>query len=313
MASNAVVDDRSGVSLSGIDLNLLVALDALLTECHVTRAAERVNVGQPAMSASLARLRRHFDDQLLVRQGRYLVRTPMADSLVGPVRDALTSVEVVMARRRAFDPSVDDATFTIATTDYVTLVLLRPLLRVLTHAAPQVRLSTRVVDDTYAAQLRRGDVDLVILPRELVGTQTPFSREALFVDRFVLVVDRDHPWVGDAVDLKQMGALNYASYKAGWTTPIADVELESAGVHLRHEVSTASFAVAPFLVSGTELASITFERLALQLAEAAHVKVVEFPLSTRKIHEEMYWSSRHAEDPPHRWLRQSLRDLAAQL
>jgi len=92
------------VGLSSIDLNLLVALDALLTERNVTRAAERTSVGQPAMSASLARLRKHFDDQLLVRQGRRLMPTPLAETLVGPVREALAAAESVLVRSHAFDP-----------------------------------------------------------------------------------------------------------------------------------------------------------------------------------------------------------------
>src|SRR3978361_1311412 len=87
-----------GMGLSSVDLNLLIALDALLSERNVTRAAERTSVGQPAMSASLARLRKHFDDQLLVRVGRGLMPTPLAESLVGPVRDALAAAEVVMGR-----------------------------------------------------------------------------------------------------------------------------------------------------------------------------------------------------------------------
>ena len=301
------------MTLSGVDLNLLVALDALLSECHVTRAAERLTVGQPAMSASLARLRRHFDDPLLVRQGRYLVRTPLAESLVGPVHEALSSVQVVMARRRSFDPRTDHAAFTIAATDYVAFVLLRPMLGALAEEAPNVHVSIRALSDTFPAQLRKGMADIVILPSEIVGDQTTFSREPLFTDRFVLVVDKDHPDVGAAVDLDQLSTLTYVAYRAGRINPIVDVDLAAMGVHLRNEVTTEAFLVAPFLISGTKLASITLERLARHLADAAHLKVVECPLSMREIHEEMYWSPRHSDDPAHRWLRETLLRFAARL
>src|ERR1700754_4132374 len=134
------------VGIASVDLNLLIALDALLSERNVTRAAERTSVGQPAMSASLARLRKHFDDQLLVRQGRQVMPTPLAESLVGPVREALAAVETVLVRSRAFAPRTDRAAFTIVAADYVTMVLLRPLFGAITDEAPYVRISVKPVE-----------------------------------------------------------------------------------------------------------------------------------------------------------------------
>lgn len=298
------------MGLASVDLNLLVALDALLTECNVTRAAERTSVGQPAMSASLARLRKHFGDELLVKQGRQLVRTPLADSLVGPVREALASVDAVLTRPTAFDPRSDHAAFTIVAADYVTMVLLRPLLEMIAEEAPHVRISVRPVEAGYPDQLRRGDVDMVIVPRELSGQRLTFPHEPLFTDRYVLVVDRNHPDVGDTVTLDEFQGLRYVAFSGGSVNPIADADLEALGIHLSVEITTQGFVVAPFLVTGTRLASLAFERLARQLADAANLRIVECPLELRTIHEVLYWNPRQTEDPAHQWLRNRIVSFA---
>src|SRR4051794_38510851 len=123
-------------SLHQLDLNLLLPLDALLTERHVTRAAARLHLGQSGMSAALSRLRRFFDDELLVRNGNALDLTPLAQALVSPVREAITSVERLLTTRPHFDPAVDSRTFRVIASDYMTLVLLRPLLARLFADAP---------------------------------------------------------------------------------------------------------------------------------------------------------------------------------
>lgn len=301
------------MNLAGVDLNLLVALDALLTEENVTRAAARTSVGQSAMSASLGRLRSFFGDAILVRQAQRMVRTPFADSLVVPVRTALNAVDVVMSRRPTFDHRSDEATFTIIATDYVTMVLLRPMFAVLEASAPNVRIIVKSIEESYATTLRRGDADLMILPAELVDVQEGFESQALFSDRFVLVVDRAHPSVGESVTLEEMLNLKYASYHSGAINPIADADLERRGIRLRVEVTTGDFVVAPFLVSGTALASITLERLAKELAEPAGLRIVDCPVELRIIHERMYWNSRHTADVAHSWLRATVAQFAARL
>ncbi|MEO3856642.1 LysR family transcriptional regulator [Acrocarpospora sp. B8E8] len=296
--------------LTGIDLNLLVALDALLTECNVTRAAERSSVGQPAMSASLARLRKHFDDPLLVREGRRLKRTPLAETLVGPVRRALVATEAVLLRSPAFDPRKDNAAFTIMAADYVTMVLLRPLLESIALEAPNVRICVRPVEADFADQLRHRAVDMVIIPTELAGRRVPFPHEPLFTDRYVLVVDENHPDVGDRVTLEQLTSLRYVAFSGGTVSPISDTELESLGVHLPVELTTESFVVALLLLGGTGLATIALERLARELAGTAQLRIVECPLVLRSIHEAMYWNPRRDDDLAHQWLRRRIIDLA---
>lgn len=172
------------MALQSFDLNLVPALSALLEERNVTRAAERLSLGQPAVSAALARLRRHFDDPLLVREGRTYRLTTFADSLLGPTREAMSALDAAVGARRVFDPAADVRTFTVATSDYAALVILRPLLARLAEDAPGVRLRPVPISMGMGEALRRSTLDLVLLPMELAGELQDLPRKALFEDRF---------------------------------------------------------------------------------------------------------------------------------
>jgi DNA-binding transcriptional LysR family regulator len=298
------------MSLAGLDLNLLVALEALLAEANVTRAAERLSVGQPAMSASLARLRKHFDDPLLVKQGRHLVPTPLAESLAEPVHEAIIAVEAVMGSRAVFDPTTDQRAFTVVASDYVTLILLRPLFARLAVIAPGVRVTAVPLPLDFGDQLRRGQVDLLIMPTALMR-QEKFPNIKLFNDRFVLACSADNPEVGDEVTPEQFSKLPYLSYLLGSMHALGERELEEAGIQRRVEVVAQSFVMTPFLLTGTRLVSLLQERLARRFQEYAGLRILEPPVPLRPAVVAMYWSPRHSEDPAHRWLRERIVEVAA--
>lgn len=309
---DAIDEDGVRMSLAGVDLNLLVALDALLTECHVTRAAERTSVGQPAMSAALGRLRRHFNDPLLVKEGRRLVPTPLAESLVGPVNDAIAAVGAVMGSTKSFDPSADHRTFTLIASDYVVLILLRPLFAQLAVLAPRVRFNLLPLQPDFVEQLRRGQADLLIAPDAVVG-QVSLESSVLFTERFLLACDRDNPDVGDKMTAEDLGHLRYLSYSLGPLHGLAEVELDEIGIDRQIEFRTQNFVMAPFLLTGTRLVSMVQERLARQFVEQAHLRLVESPVAMRPIVEAMYWNPRHTEDPAHSWFRCRIAEMAATL
>lgn len=304
--------DRAGrpsplrMSLAQVDLNLLVALDALLAECHVTRAAERTSVTQSAMSASLGRLRKHFDDQLLVKRGRTLARTPLAEMLVGPVREAVAAVESVMIRPVDFAPEIDYAAFSVMAADYVSMVFLRPLLQGVTSRAPNVRFSLRPIQADFADQLRRGNLDFAIFPAGLSDRVLPFPHQTLFSDRYVVIMDRANPEFSENISAEEMLGLNYVAFNDGVFKPILDTDLEVLQVPLQVAITTQEFVMAPFMLAGTRLASITLERLAVQLADVAGLRILECPLPLRSVTEILYWDARRTEDPAHRWLRQCI-------
>src|SRR5882724_1587723 len=148
------------VNLAQIDLNLLVALDALLSEESVTRAGERLSLSQPAVSGSLARLRKMLGDDLLVRTGRTMTLTRFAETLREPVRDILRHIEQALVARPAFDPAADSRPFTVYASDYTTMVLIRPLLEALASEAPEVSIYVIPHFESLTSHLVRDGVDL---------------------------------------------------------------------------------------------------------------------------------------------------------
>lgn len=315
------------MTLRGFDLNLVPALSALLEERNVTRAAERLSLGQPAMSAALARLRRHFDDPLLVRDGRAYQLSAFAESLLEPVREAMSALDAATAGQRTFDPATDARSFTVATSDYAALVFLRPLLAQLARKAPAVRLRLVPITMDMDDALRRRALDLVILPMELAGELKGLSRKALFEDRFVLAADRDNPALAgipgfdeervdpDAagtVDLELMMRLPFVAI-AGEMPSLIDVRLREQGIELRVDVTTETFVIAPMLLRDTPLVSIVQERLGRLVAEQAHLRLYRSPVDIGKIVEAMYWNPVNTDDPAHRWLRTRLITQAQQV
>ncbi|WP_185972464.1 LysR family transcriptional regulator [Georgenia yuyongxinii] len=300
------------MELSRIDLNLLVALDALLSERSVTRAADRLTVGQPAMSATLMRLRKLFDDELLVRQGRGMILTPVAEALIQPVRDVILHVEAVFAARRTFEPSTTGRSFSVTANDYVTRVFLRPLLEILANEAPNLSFDINAVRDDYETRLSREETDLLIIPSQVFPGHTAYSYEVLFQDRYVCAVDADNAEVGAALTLEQFSELPYVAFNVGLLRSHAEIQLDAQGVARNTQVSIQSPTVAPYLLRGTRRVTIIQERLGRAFDEAAHLRLVEPPVELAPVTMVMVWG-RHAEhDPGHRWFRQRVAAFAGE-
>jgi DNA-binding transcriptional LysR family regulator len=303
--------DRRG--LAQVDLNLLVALDVLLTERSVTRAAERLSLSQPAVSGTLARLRRLFDDELLVRTGRAMRPTPFAETLEAPLREALARVEEAVFARPDFVPAEAERTFSVLATDYMSLVLLRPLLVALAAETPNLRVQVEAAGlSTLATRLLRGEVDLVLLPDNLTEvTGMPSAR--LFEDRFVGAVWREHPEVGDRLELEQLAALPYLNYGRDRIRSNADAHLHALGIAPRPDATIESFILGAFMLRGTRMVTFLQDRLVRELADAADIRAVQPPVALPPLVEAMCWHPRSGGDPGHAWLRERIARLAAEL
>jgi DNA-binding transcriptional LysR family regulator len=306
---------KSGeTDLRRVDLNLLVAFDALVSEHSVTRAAERIGVGQSAMSSTLARLRKLFDDPVLVRDGRGLVATPRAELLLAPVQRVLASVQQLLTSREHFDPASDEHTFKVLVVNYhLTYSFLRPLLARLEVEAPKVRLHIEPASDDVAQRLNRHDVDLLITPREAFPEHCRYPHHVLFSDRYVVVVDKDHPDVDGTITMEQFRTLPYLATLSGRSKSFLEEQLDVLGVTRNIEI-TAEFGIASFLLRGTRMITVLEERLAEALAEQAHLKLLPTPMpQLLRTTETMVWSQRTQDDPAHRWLRGQLVALAGQI
>ncbi|GAB3572656.1 LysR family transcriptional regulator [Amycolatopsis endophytica] len=296
-----------------LDLNLLLAFDALMAECSVTRAAERMSVGQPAMSASLSRLRRFFDDPLLVREDRSLVPTTRALQLIEPLRDALDLVESTIRSGRRFDPGADHRQFTLMASDYVLLILLGPLLAELEVEAPNLRFTVRPIAADFGEQVSRSQLDLLIFPDELVPEDLQASSEKLFTDRLVCAVDRDHPEIGERITEEQFRTLPYVSFAGTSLRTISELRFRELGIDRPIEIGTQSFVIQPFMLRGTRLMALLHERLGRYFAERAGIRLLDPPFTIGTMTESMFWSPRAETDPAHRWLRNRVARAAAAL
>ena len=302
------------MSLTGVDLNLLVALDALLAERSVTRAADRLGLSQPGMSNTLARLRRLFGDPLLVREGLILVPTPRAESLRQPIQEALSLIQQALDDRPGFDPARDRATFTVSCSDYSLLMLIGPLVRRLAAAAPDLTIQVLPRASDPVRLLRDGEADLVIEPAEIMPDNALASRR-LFADRWVCCVWAGTTEVGDLMSMETYLRLGHLVYSAvrGHPVSIVDTYLAKAKVPRRIEFTVESFLLAPFLLQGTDLVAVVPERAAGHLRRTAAVRFLEPPMHLPSITEMLWWNPRHTMDPAHAWLRARIAEIAAEL
>ena len=293
------------MNLAGVDLNLLVALRALLQERNVTRAGGVVGLSQPAMSNALGRLRRQFGDELLVREGRGLVLTPVARELQHADEPALGMVERVQRIQASFYPARATQTFRVAASDYG-MTLLAGRLRELHRVAPGVVVDLVQVDHGFVRDtetvMRR--TDLLLAPRAFVSGH---PNEALHTEAWTAVVDAGAAPVGDVLqegDLEGR-ALVGLFHDLGSGAHIERL-LTVRGVRATGAVNAESFAVVPSLVEGTDRIGFLPESLARRLGPAYGVRVLSVPFLPEPLVECLYWHRSAQHDPAHTWLRRLL-------
>lgn len=301
------------MQLSSVDLNLLVALDVLLEEGSVSRAAERLHIGQPAMSATLSRLRSLFNDPLLVRRGRTLTTTPFAISLQDPLREALAQLAGVVNAGLAFDPWVDRRVFSIIASDYATLMLVKPLMDRLPEIAPHVQIHVSPVELGAVDRVARREADLLLIPGEVVNTALPVRKTTLFDDTYVCAVDRNHPGVVEDLDPAAFSELPYLVLKVGSLPTMAEARLDALGISRNVEMVAQSFLMAPLLLRNTSLITVIQEKLARMLMPEDTFRLIPVPVDLGLFTESMVWSRQLDPDPGHLWLRQQLEEAGAQL
>ena len=302
------------MNLREFDLNLLVALDALLTEKNVTHAGHRLNLSQSAMSGALARLRDFFQDGLLVVVGRRMVLTPLAEDLVQPVRDVLLQVKGTIATKPHFHPATSDRHFSIAVSDYMASVLMIDLLRHLKLEAPGVTFELRALGDRASDDLNRGTLDFVIAPVDEFFT-THHPTEPLFDDVFVCVVWRKNPHVGDTISLEQYLRLGHVAVRVveGAVGNHDEVHLRRLSHTRRIEVLTPTFDLAPPLIVGTDRIATVPARLACRYAKFLPIRALPLPVAIPPLREKVQWHRAHDQDPGYLWLRGQLRAAVGRL
>jgi DNA-binding transcriptional LysR family regulator len=306
------------MALGGTDLNLLVILQALLEEGNVTRAGVRLGMPQPAVSNALARLRRHYRDELLLRSGNGYDLTPLARSLLPAVQETTRRIEQTFFSGQAGQPPVGDRVFTICLSDYSMTVLGEPLVRRVHELAPEASIQMRLATPE-PAEGDRGLLayDLLIGPPRLASAG---QSEVVMRDRLVYVADPANPRLRASADggwhltAEDLAALPHAA--ARFPDPGSDpaaMALLRRGITPNVVLTTAGWLPLPFLVEGTDLVAAVPERLARRMGAAAGVTIVEPPFGIIELIEAAWWHPLYATDPALTWLRGIVTEIAASL
>jgi DNA-binding transcriptional LysR family regulator len=290
--------------LRRLDLNLLVTLDALLAELHVTRAAAKLHLSQPAVSLQLARLRAHFGDPLLLPGPRGMRPTARAEELRGPLREALEGLRRAVAPAAAFDPATATNTWRIDAADYGALAIVAPVVAGLRRIAPHTRLV--LVDrgpGAVAQQLASGELDLVLHTRERMSPV--WRAQKLFDETYVLAGRRGHPRLKRRPSLAAFCALEHVvvSPEGGGFRGPTDTALEALGLSRRVVLSLPHFTVALATIASTDLVAMLPSRLVRGVAD---LQVTQAPLAVPGYEMAMGWHERSHRDAGHRWLRQQV-------
>lgn len=286
-----------------LDLNLLVALDAMLEEQSVTRAAERVHVSQPAMSAALSRLREHLNEPLFIQHGKAMIPTAAALSMKEPLKEILKGIDILVTEGSHFDPATSERRFRIATSDYLLSVLFPALTHRLDRIAPGITIDCLQPSELTRPLLDQGALDLFIGPEEHVSPEHP--TELLFEEKYVVV-----GWAKNPV-FKKGGISEDDFYNSGHVvveigrqarTSFAETHLLQSNRKRRIDMRVSSFLIAPEMVVNTMRLTVMHERLAKVYSKRLDIAVSPLPFEFPLMREMIQYQHSRQNDDGLRWL-----------
>ena len=278
----------------------------------VSRAAERMNLSQPAMSAALNRLRDFFGDDLLVAHGRRMHPTAFAESLLPHVEDSLRTVEAILATPTQFDPASSQRQFRIIASDYVVASILHPLVASIADKAPGIRIDIALPSEEALAALDSGKIDLMITPEYVVTSDHP--SEALYEEKQLLVGWSRNPLFSRPIteeDFFEAGHVAVA-FGSSRTSSFADRQLETLGRKRRVEITAPFFTAVPWLLEGTMRLAIMHERLIAAMSSRFEIASAELPFPFPSMKQRLYHHEARGDDAGLSWLRNELRECVRQ-
>ena len=292
----------------GLDLNLLVVMDALLTEKSTTRAGERIYLSQPAVSGALSRLREFFSDELLVQVGHKMVLTPLAEELATPIRESLLSIEAIVNKDTVFNPATSTRRFRLMLSDYAATVLINSALPQIYAAAPGIEVELLSNAENPALVLEQGDVDLLLIARPFASAKQP--SEELFSDVYTCVVWTENASVGDALSMDEYLNLGHIVARFGRHQMRSAEEeyIHQLGISRRVEAVAMSFSMVPQLLVGTNRIATMHRRLAEICSRWLPIRLLPPPVEIPPLIEMMQWHRVRSKDRGICWLRQMLKN-----
>lgn len=300
------------MDLHGIDLNLLVAFDALMAERSVTRAGKRIGRTQPAMSAALARLRGLFGDELFVRSPSGLQPTQRASDLAEPLSRALNEISRTLDYTQSFDPATSSQSFHLALSDHPAFLLLPRLTETLRSRAPNVtlRVSAFTHRDDAVSILDAGEADLTIgvPPRQPVGGR--ILSQPLFEERFVCVLRRGHPVASGPLDLPTFLSLSHVLVSPeGERFGQVDAALAATGQRRKIALSLPQMYAAPAIIASSDMISTLMQGVVTGSAFRDELLLLPPPIELSPARFVLSWHRRNDAHPIQRWMRDLLCEL----
>ncbi|CAM2156848.1 LysR family transcriptional regulator [Pararobbsia alpina] len=297
--------------LRGADLALLAALDMLLEECNVTRAAARLHISQPALSAQLARLRQLVGDPLLIpaESGRGMTATARGLAIRAPLRSALRELNAVLQNGAHFDPATDRRTFQIVASDNGFVMVGLDLMRRVTDQAPGIRLGFRSAPIEVAAPLlERGEIDLIVAAAFTVPRA--MKQRPLLKDGYVMAQRKGHPRGLTPPDLDSYCALRHVivSGDGGHFHGFMDDHLRERGLTREVSISVQQYHLVPLVLEATDLVCTLPERFLRRFADK--LDLLPLPIEVQGFELAAAWHPRMQADPAHQWLREQLTAIA---
>lgn len=295
-----------------LDLNLLVALNALLAERNVSAAAECLHLTQSAMSHALGRLRRHFDDELLVPAGRGLILTSRAEALIGPLREAIFQIGKIVGESPIFDPATSTRRFAVSASDYSLSVLVARAISKMKSLAPAIGFDIAYTEEPRL-RLERGEMDLVILPQQYLLPTYPYAE--LYQDEYVVIVWSESHLAEQDIDIDRYFELGHIVVRFGLShhSEFAEGIGLATPRALRVDMTASSFAQVPLLLVGTDLLASIPRRLAEILSRALPLTVKPLPFQAPKIHECVQWNKMRVGDSAINWVVEQLQACGGDL
>ena len=297
------------MDIRSLDLNLLVAFDAMLQHQNVTKAAETIQLSQPAMSAAISRLRNLFDDPLFVRTGAGMAPTPKAQALSPSVKLVIQTIRSEILQPRSFEPQQSDRTFTLLTPDIAEVNFLPRLLSELDRQAPHINLKTLAMPREAAAHaLESGHAEMAIGYFPDLH-KAGFFQQKLITNAHVCLIRKNHSFVGEKMTQAQFMQASHAVVKPDGREHLFEQFLQSKGLQRRVVVELSHFMSLLPIIETSDLIATVPKDLAEFFIQHGHVRHVPTPMKSPVIDVHLFWHQRFQKDPAHVWLRQIVHQL----
>lgn len=300
-------------NLSKFDLNLLVIFDAIYREKNLTRAGQRLNLTQPAISHALNRLRSAFDDRLFIRHGHQMAPTSLADDLNRNIKQILDLADRTLGERGAFNPESSHRQFNIGIQDYPMLVVLPKLMKTIKPLAP--RIGIRIYNfnmEARKAALEDGKVELVLGIKQSFNSN--IYQQYLFKDKLVCILRKDHPHIGNTLTLTQyLAAEHIALAVSDYGEETIDRVLKKTGQHRNIRYTVEQETAIPRLVSTTDYLANVAESVAKEYIKWLPIKIRPVPEMQHQFELYQFWHIRNHMDPAHEWLRKTVKTVCENL